>query len=156
MPKFEVFRKRMVPLVKNPYVTVMTRGTMSMNKAAFEALGSPKAIELLYDPEERIIGFHGVDPSEEHAYAIRSGGGKYDTNYIVSGTALVKYYGIPTPVSRRYAAYLEGETLCVDLKAEGTEVTSNRSQKNGHGADQASLIAQSAKGGEDLTEPENS
>jgi hypothetical protein len=128
MPHFEVFRKRMVPLVKTPYVTIQKRGTMSFNKAAHAALGAPKAVELLFDPDERIVGVRGVDPSEPHAYAVRDQAHR-ETTFVISGTAFTGYYGIPTEISRRWSAYMDDGVLCIDLKQPGTEVTSNR---NGH------------------------
>ena len=67
MATFEVFKKRMVPLVKQPYVTIQKRGTMSFNKSAHMALGEPETVELLYDPNERIIGVRAIDPDVEHA-----------------------------------------------------------------------------------------
>jgi hypothetical protein len=126
VPNFETFTRRMVPLAKAPYVTIQKRGTMSFNAAAHAALNSPEAIELLYDPEERIIGVRGVDSSAEHAYPLRIMPGKHQSGFIVSGTAFTKYYGIPTDVSKRYPAKMDGDVLCIDLKQPGTEVTSNR------------------------------
>ena len=48
---------------------------------------------------------------------------------MVSGTAFTKYWNIDTEVSRRYPALMQDGVLCIDLKAEGTEVTSNRRKK---------------------------
>lgn len=126
MAKFETFKKRMVPLKKAPYVTIQKRGTMSFNAAAHAALGNPEAVELLYDRDERIIGVRSVDPGVEHAYPLRSPS-KRDMSFILSGTAFTKYYEIDTSVSTRYPAYMDGDVLCIDLKQEGTVVTSNRS-----------------------------
>ncbi len=132
MPQFEVFKKRMVPLTKVPYVTLQKRGTISFNQAAHAALGSPDAIELLYDPEERVIGVRAVDPSVEHAYPTRGVGGdqgKATRTFLVSGAAFVKFYGIPNDISTRYPAHMEDDILFIDLKQEGTVVTSNRSAR---------------------------
>jgi hypothetical protein len=125
MPNFQTFKKRMVPLAKQPYMTLQRRGTMSFNAAAHAALGMPQAVELLYDPDERIIGVRAVEPTVEHAYPLRSPGNT-ERSFILSGTAFTKYYGIDTTRSVRRPAYLEGDVLCVDLKDPGTEVTSNR------------------------------
>jgi hypothetical protein len=126
MPNFEVFKKRMIPLQKQPYVTIQKRGTMSFNASAHAALGSPEAVELLYDPDEKVVGVRAVDAAVEHAYPLRTPGNK-ERSFVLSGTAFTKYYGIDTTVSRRRKAYLEEDVLCVDLKEEGTVVTSNRS-----------------------------
>ncbi|MFE3449681.1 hypothetical protein ACFXJ8_12170 [Nonomuraea sp. NPDC059194] len=126
MPNFETFTKRMTSIVKQPFVTIQKRGTMSLNSAAYAALREPEAVELLYDAEERIIGFRGVPKESEHAYPLRPQAGKSVGPYIVSGTAFAKYYGIDTTVSRRWVGYLDDGILCIDLKGPGTEVTSNR------------------------------
>ncbi|MEU7937830.1 hypothetical protein [Microbispora bryophytorum] len=135
MPNFETFTKRMVPLVKQPFITIQKRGTMSLNAAAYTALGEPEAVELLYDPAERIMGFRAVAKESEHAYPLRAQAGKSIGPYIVSGTAFTKYYGIDTTVSRRWVGYLDEGVLCVDLKQSGTEVTSNRSGSRASGGD---------------------
>lgn len=127
MPNFETFTKRMAPLVKAPYVTIQKRGTISLNAAAHAAIGSPEAVELLYDKSARIVGFRPVDKSAEHAYPLRTSGGKAVGPYILSGTAFTKYYGIDTTVSRRWVGRMVDGVLCIDLTEPGTEVTSNRS-----------------------------
>jgi len=65
----------MIPLAKVPYVTIQKRGIIGFNASAHAELGSPKAVELLFDKTERIIGIRGVDPNAEHAYSIRVSGG---------------------------------------------------------------------------------
>lgn len=128
VPDFETFTRRMVPLTKAPFVTIQKRGTISMNKVAMAAMGNPQTVELLYDRKNHIVGFRPVDPSVEHAYAPRGVGSATDpTTYIVAAAAFARYYAIDTSVSRRWHAYMDGDVLCVDLKTDGTIVTSNRS-----------------------------
>ena len=114
----------MVPLTKSPFVTLQKRGTMSFNKSAHVAMGSPEAIELMYDAEEQVIGVRGVDPRAEHAYPIRETNNS--TSFVVSGRAFTQYYHIDTDVSRRYPAEINDGVLCIDLKVPGTEVTARR------------------------------
>ncbi len=138
MPTWETFKKRMVPLTKAPYVTIQKRGTMSFNKSAHAALGSPEAVELLYDADAQIIGVRAVEPTVEHAYPIRAtGGGKNDDagSYMVSGRAFTVYYKIDTEVSRRYPATMADDILCIDLTGQATEVTSNRNGRRTATAD---------------------
>lgn len=137
MPDFETFTRRMIPLVKKPSVTIQKRGTLSFNKAAHVALGSPKAVELLYDKTRKIIGIRPVDPTIEHAYPMRPQANKDDGPYIVAGGAFTKYYGIPTDESRRWFVDVEDGILLIDLRRPGQVVTSNRSgsgRMNGSGA----------------------
>lgn len=126
---FEVFTKRMVPLIQQPYVTLQKRGTISMNRSAYHALGGPEAVELLYDHEASIVGFRAVEPTVEHAYALRAMGARKEDSgtFMLSGTAFFKYYKIDTSEARRYPATMTDGVLCLDLSQEGTVVTSNRS-----------------------------
>lgn len=127
MREFETFTRRMIPLVKKPFVTIQKRGTMSFNKAAHVALGSPEAVELLYDKANDVIGIRAIDPSVDHAYPMRPQANKEEGPYIVSGSAFTKYYGIKTEEARRYSADIEDGVLIIDLRSEGQVVTSNRS-----------------------------
>lgn len=127
MLNFEVFAKRMVPLTKQPYVTIQRRGTISLNAAARAALGSPDAVELLFDDAERVIGIRGAAADSGHAFPLRAQGGKQSGPYLISGHAFTVYYGIDTSASRRWPGELIDDILCVDLKEPGVEVTSNRS-----------------------------
>ena len=128
LPGFETFTKRMVPLAKNPYVTVQKRGLLSFNKAAHAALGAPEAVELLYSAKDRIIAVRPVDVNVPHAYKFRSVGGQRNdgATLLVAATAFTNYYGIPTDVSVRRPVRIEDGVLFIDLKDEGTVVTSNR------------------------------
>jgi hypothetical protein len=125
---FETFTKRMVPLGKDPYVTIQKRGLLSFNKSAYAAMGSPKAVELLYNADRRIVAIRPVGEDVAHAYRFRSLGGqkKEATTFMVAATAFTNYYGIPTEVSVRRKATIEDSVLLIDLNDEGTVVTSNR------------------------------
>jgi hypothetical protein len=129
MPNFEVFTRRMIPLVRQPAVTIQKRGGLSFNKAAHVAIGSPEAVELMYDRDEMIIGVRPVEREVEHAYPMRPQGQKEDSTYIVAGSAFTQYFGIDTSVAKRWTVAIEDGTLCIDLKQEGTVVTSNRRAK---------------------------
>jgi hypothetical protein len=125
---FETFTKRMVPLGKDPYVTIQKRGLLSFNKSAFLAMGSPEAVELLYNRDARVIAVRAVEDTVPHAYRFRSLGGqkKESTTFMVAATAFTNYYDIPTEVSVRRKAIVEDGLLLIDLKDEGVVVTSNR------------------------------
>jgi hypothetical protein len=125
MANFETFTKRLVPLGKRPFVTIQKRGTISLNKAAYVALGEPDTVELLFDADERLVGLRSIEYLADHAYPVR-GVGNDPTSYLVAGTAFTKYYGIDTTASRRWPAELIGDVLSIDLKTPGTVVTSNR------------------------------
>lgn len=127
MPQFEVFSKRLSPKVTEPYVTIQKRGTMSINRASYELLGNPEAVELLFDASQRIVGMRSSDVSANHAYPLRASG-KSKSSFMLSGRAFTQYYEINTDVARRYSAVFEDEILQVDLKGEFLEVVSNRNK----------------------------
>jgi len=98
-----------------------------MNAPAHAALGSPEAVELLFDREDRRIGIRAVDPSTEHAYLVRPLG--RSSSWLVSGRAFTVYYGIPTEVAHRWVARMDEGMLIVDLKEPGAEVTGHRTSE---------------------------
>jgi hypothetical protein len=126
VPEFEVFKKRMVRPTEQPHVAIQRRGVFSINKAAYEALGSPGAVELLYAEDEKIVGLRASTGNAEYAYPLRPTQAKSDTTFMASGQAFTNYYGIVTTTSRRWAAYMDGDILCIDLKQPGTEIIGNR------------------------------
>lgn len=105
-----------------------------MNTAAYEALGSPKHVALLYDRENELIGMQSVSGSAPHAYVVR-GVGNNRATHVVSGKAFLTYYGIPRDVARRWSAEIREDTLIVDLKQPGTEVTGHSSRAHRGGDD---------------------
>ena len=69
---WEVFEGVQQPFrsVDEPRVTLGPRGTFYMNGMAFEAIGSPVAVELMYDRGRRVIGMRAVDPRMRNAFKI--------------------------------------------------------------------------------------
>ena len=50
------------------------RNTFYLNGKAFEALGSPGAVEMMFEGNERIIGLRPVDPGQRNAFRLRQHG----------------------------------------------------------------------------------
>lgn len=125
---FEVFDKKMAPLAKSPSLTIQKRGIFSINKAAYNLIGSPDTVELLYDKEKRIIALRASDGP--HAYAVRRQSTERDTGQVVlSAAAFTQYYDIDTTTSRRYQPYEKDSMLCVDLDGPSVEVVGNRTKR---------------------------
>jgi hypothetical protein len=125
VPNFESFSRRMVPLQAVPHVTVQKRGTLSLNRSAFEALGAPDAVKLLYDRDARIIGLRAVPAADPDASLVRASS-RGRGPWVVSAMAFTKFYGIDTSTTVRRQAYLEDDVLCVDLRLEGVPGTGDR------------------------------
>lgn len=61
-----------------PRVTLGHKHTFYLNKAAFEAIGSPVAVEFQFDGNERLIGIRRTDPAKKNAFRLRlHGKGNY-------------------------------------------------------------------------------
>lgn len=129
---FETFKRNSMPSTGEPAVTIQKRGALSLNTAAFEAIGSPKHVVLRYDRENELMGIQKASGATPHAYAIR-GVGNNEATRVVSGKAFLSYYGISRDTARRWIATVRGDMLVIDLKQPGTEVSghSSRAQKEG-------------------------
>lgn len=55
-----------------PRVTLGPRGDIYLNSKAWEALGSPEAVELLYDHGRRVVGLKPIDPWEQYSFPVRA------------------------------------------------------------------------------------
>lgn len=96
------------------FVTIQKKGVISLNRAAFETLGSPEVVELLFDPDAHLVALRRVDSSVEHAYQVRAPVENHAT-WLISGGAFISYYGIDNSKSVRRAARMEGDLLIIDL-----------------------------------------
>lgn len=99
---------------RQPFVTIQKKGVISLNRAAFEALGSPEFVELLFDPDARLVALRRADSWVEHAYQVRAPVKNHAT-WLISGAAFVNYYEIENTQSVRRAARLDGDLLIIDL-----------------------------------------
>lgn len=127
MQHFEVFtHKQSRPPRDEAWVTINSRGGITLSEAAYHQLGSPEAVQLLYNRDEQIVGFRAAMAPSLDAYAIRPFNG--GTSFGVAGKAFTQHYGIDTTVARRRPTVMDGDLLCVDLKQAGTVVTSNRAR----------------------------
>ncbi len=95
-------------------ITIGRRGTATTPNSVFEAMGSPAAIEILYDRQRQILALRGADANDPDSYPVRqvSGNGKTRT---FSLTSAVNHFGIDVSESRRYEVEMDGETVLVDL-----------------------------------------
>ncbi len=127
---FEVFDKKAVPTTTQPWVTIQKKGLLSLNRAAMEALGTPEAVELLYDREEQIVGIRPTSKDNPRSFPARRQG-KRETanpNYLIAGQAFCNYYGIETGFARRFNPEMQEEILTVDLKKEYADATGPRTK----------------------------
>ena len=131
MPEFETFNRRSAIATKEPMVTIQKGGIISLNAAAFEALGGQVGVvdempvHLLFDSTEQIIGIRKAEVGP-NTYIVRKQ--PNSRSYLVTGKAFTRHYGIDTRQARRYKAQIFGNVLGVDLKSDHVEVGRKRAQ----------------------------
>jgi hypothetical protein len=124
--QFETFRKEAARRVE-PLVTVQRQGTIALNAAAYRALDSPAAVELLFHAARRVVGLRPVDTHAPSAFLVRAGGRAGSGPYVLSAATFLRYYDIGTPETVRYPARLEDGVLVVELSADDTVGDGTRS-----------------------------
>lgn len=114
--KFEKFRRAKVTAGDTPIVAIHQRGIFAMNQAAFEALGSPQAVDLLFDRDEEVVGLKAAQRNDPDSYVVRQHT-KY--SYQVEGRSFLTYYELPKAVTgRRYSAKMVAGILEIDLRQD--------------------------------------
>jgi hypothetical protein len=115
---FERFDQRHMAIAGSPFVTIQKSGrVMTINRSAYELLGSPEAVELLYSRQNRVIGIRAVSKKEPYAFPLRAQGRKRHepSNYLVAVQAFTKHYEIDTSVATRYPAEMQDDILTIPL-----------------------------------------
>lgn len=115
-------------------MTLAHRGQLSLNEAAFNGLGRPKAVELMYSRTDRVIGIRAVDPAEPHAYVPRTAVKNQGRGpYIISGAAFFSHFDIRVDQTTRYTVTVQDDILVIDLKKPGTPLITGQSSSTGEG-----------------------
>lgn len=122
MANFESFHRRMLALKDEPHLTIHRRGTISINRSGYEALGAPDAVELLFDRGKQIVGLRAIAEDAENAYQLRRPASSTRGPWVVSAMAFTRFYDIDTSESVRRTAYLDDDVLCTDLSLPGETV----------------------------------
>ncbi|MFP5260846.1 MAG: hypothetical protein ACLGJB_02940 [Blastocatellia bacterium] len=133
---FEEFLLRTNPaLRKTPRVAIQSKGNISLNLAAYNALNEPKAVILMYDKETKAIGLKPVSADTRAAYPIRQQRGS--KSFLVGAQTFCKYYGIDTEGTTVFVPALEDGILVFELD-KGVKAPSRRRTKEPEEMKQAS------------------
>lgn len=127
---FIVYEKGSAPIATVPSVTVQKRGLISINRAAFALMEKPAAVELLWDPDRRIIGLRPVPIESPNAYPVRPQVANAERGpLLIAGNLFTKFIGLDTDEAHRWTPYMEAGILCLDLSKPGAKVNSNRNAR---------------------------
>lgn len=126
---FEVYEKGSAPVSTIPSVTIQKRGLISVNRAAFEALGRPQGVELLWDSERRAIALRPAPLENQNAYPLRAQGSHAEKGpWLVAGTLFTQFIGLDTSQAFRWTPTIEDGLLVIDVSKPGSRVSSPRSR----------------------------
>jgi hypothetical protein len=107
-----------------PMFTLQASGLLSLNHAAFMALGEPVTVALLYDAGEGVVGVRKVEKDHQSAYPVRKQG--RSMTYLVSAQGFVAHHEIPTVKARRFLARDYGGGVWGFALREGDSVKNRR------------------------------
>jgi hypothetical protein len=99
-----------------PSATIQKGGYLTLSEGAYQALGRPTGVELLYAPDIRAVGVRAANNSP-HAFELK----QHPTgrSYRVQSTrAFMNHYGIPTDSAHRYPARLDPEQGLLIIELE--------------------------------------
>lgn len=120
---FELYQRQRFAPSPDPIITIQRKGLLSLNRAAYDALGAPPAVELLYNRSDRLIGVRKAKQGADHAIDLRSRTG---TAWTVSAKGFLRFYGIDVPAAVRRLARVKEGMLVIDLKERGVAATPGR------------------------------
>lgn len=117
---FEVFQRSLVPhyspvRIKTPTVTIGVNGMMHFSGPAFELLGKPEYVVLLYTEDRRLIGFRKAKQRDVNAYRMQSPAA-HPTVHKVGAKMFFRALGIETSATQRYALEVEDGVARIDLE----------------------------------------
>jgi hypothetical protein len=122
---FEVYERQRVAPSSEPVITIQKKGIFRLNRAAYDAVGGPEAVELLYNRDKRLIAMRKAKPGLPRAFALLTRSTHGDSWYI-SGRGFLRFYGIEVTRSVRRQARVENGMLVIDLNDPGVAATAGR------------------------------
>lgn len=125
---FTVYEKGSAPVPTTPSVTIQRRGLISINRAAYEGLGKPEGVELLWDAERKAIAMRAAPLTNQNAYPVRPQGQNNTGKgpWLVAGTLFTQYIGLDTTEAFRWTPVFENGLLIIDISKPGSRASSPR------------------------------
>lgn len=99
------------------YVSLNSLGDIVLNRVAYEQLGEPTAVELLYDRERETIGVKPLNTeTAENAFPVRPRGNR--GGYRIRGNRLLRAFGIDIGRTRIFPGCQIDRygVLCLDIR----------------------------------------
>ncbi len=97
-------------------VSVYVAGTMTISRAAVEAINSD-AVVFLYDDTRKLIGIRAAKPDDKNAFSMKAREGQTARN--VSARGFLRYHGLTVDKPTTCPARMEGDVLTFSLDKGG-------------------------------------
>ncbi len=129
MRNFEEFTLRAVPASrKTPRVAIQSRGNISMNLAAFQQLGEPQAVILMFDKDSRAVGMRSVPIETKHAFPIRRQ--PNSKSFVIGAASFCNHYGIVFDGTTVFIPQFEDNILVFEVDKGTVLPVRKRGQKH--------------------------
>ena len=122
---FVEFDKSAAVASPHPRVSIQKGGMFSFNRAAFDLMGGPEAVVLLFDADTERVAFRPTEAKRARSFPVRPQG-KNGATFMVAGRLFAKHHGLDTSEARRYEPTMEDGLLIVDLRGEYEVVSGPR------------------------------
>jgi hypothetical protein len=113
-----------------PRVALQTRGNISLNQAAYKALGEPVAVLLMFDKTSNAVGLQPASLDAKHVYPIRKQ--PNSKSYMIGAVAFCKHYEIDVSHTRAFSPQVEDGVLVFDLD-KGTDLPARKRRSRTQG-----------------------
>jgi hypothetical protein len=128
VPNFVEFSRQSARSSRDdPMFTLQRRGLISLNEAAFKALGEPATIVFLYDADEDIVALRKVPRTYANGYHVRKQANS--RSYLVAAQGFTSFYDIKTDMPKRFTGHDYGNQTWGFVLSEGTEVKTKTRQR---------------------------
>jgi hypothetical protein len=120
-PSFQKFERSSARIAAEPMISIQRHGTMSFNRATYEALGKPEAVVLLWDAEAEIVALQMAESSDPDAYTVQKQPAA--SSFLVNTQSFYKFNNIKANVARRFPAHNYGDGIVGLVLSEGREIS---------------------------------
>ncbi len=114
--KLHPFKRKVTRVGRDSVLRIQKSGEIHVTDAALERIGTPEAVELLYDPENNVLGLRPSDAKNRDAFPRRRDK-KRPHVHIFAGRSFTQFHGIDTGMARSYPAKVVDGILVADLNA---------------------------------------
>lgn len=101
--EFEVYRRSVRARPRDLAVTIYRSGMLGFSRAAHEALGSPKSVDVLFVPGRRVFGIRASSGNDSYAVT--------ESRNVSSRSFLLENNLIPDVPSIQISAYMRDDIL---------------------------------------------